>query len=321
MKTYIITGASGFVAPYLLDYLISSSTSIRKIICIDAVEPETRLWNKKHEVETRLLNLLDSDAVKDLIKTTKPDYIIHLASLSSVANSWRYPIESFINNTNIFLNLIDAIRQHFPQCKILSVGSSEEYGSVSVNCLPLVETDVLRPTSPYAVARVSQELLSVVFTQGYGLHIVMTRSFNHIGRFQKEVFVIPQLISQFMRAEKEGRTQVVIKAGDLGVVRDFTDVRDVVKAYALLLDHGEDGEIYNVCSGHGYRLSDIVKLIGTITGIHPIVQINNSFIRPLENKEIVGCNEKIKNCCNWVPSISLEESIKDIVEYWRSGKS
>jgi GDP-4-dehydro-6-deoxy-D-mannose reductase len=320
MKTCIVTGASGFVAHYILDYF-SSIDYIDKVIGIDTVEPKTRFLKRKLEFDIRLINLLDCVAIEDLIRTSKPDFIVHLASFSSVANSWKHPTKSFINNTNIFLNLVEAVRKFSPKSKILSVGSSEEYGCVSKECLPLVETNVLRPTSPYAVARVSQEMLSLVFTQGYGMRIVMTRSFNHIGRYQKEVFVIPKLISQFVRAERMGKREVVIKAGDLDVVRDFTDVRDVVKAYTLLLEHGVVGEIYNVCSGIGYRLIDVVDIIGRITGVRPTVITDKTFIRPLENKEIVGCNDKIKDCCGWEPSISLEESIKDIIKYYRERKS
>ena len=317
MKTCIVTGASGFVAHYLLD-LFSSSATIDKIIGIDSVEPIPLCQHGGHKLETRKINLLDREAIEDLIKDSEPDFVVHLASFSSVANSWQKPTESFINNTNIFLNLIEVIRQFSPKCKVLSVGSSEEYGSVSSDCLPFVETNILRPTSPYAAARISQEMLSTVYSQGYGMRIVMTRSFNHIGWHQKKIFFISKLISQFMHAERMGKRQVVIMAGDLDVVRDFTDVRDVVKAYALLIEHGEDGEVYNVCSGIGYRLRDIVEMIGEITGIRPKIQLDQSYIRPLENREIIGSNEKIKNCCGWEPTISLNESIKDIINLWRS---
>jgi len=146
-----------------------------------------------------------AEKIREIIKNSSAKYIIHLASFSSVEFSWRNPGESFLNNTLIFINLIEAIKDFCPTCRILSIGSSEEYGEIAHSELPIIESQPLRPRSPYGGARISQELLSEVFYSGYGLDIIMTRSFNHIGAFQRESFVVPSLVRQFVQAEREGK--------------------------------------------------------------------------------------------------------------------
>ena len=150
------------------------------------------------------------------------------------------------------------------------------------------------------------------------MHIVMTRSFNHIGPYQKDVFVVSSFVRQFIEAERSGAGSVVINAGDVSVTRDFTDVRDVVRAYETLLDVGGDGEIYNVCSMKYYQLKDIISMIGKVTGIEAAINFDEMLVRPLENTMIVGNNEKIRAKCGWKPMISIETSLSDIVDYWRS---
>jgi GDP-4-dehydro-6-deoxy-D-mannose reductase len=234
-----------------------------------------------------------------------------------VSYSWEYPVESFNNNTNIFLNILEAVRREDIKARVLSVGSSEEYGNVSEHEVPLTETAPLKPTSPYGVARVSQELLSKVYVEGFGLDIVMTRSFNHIGPYQREVFVIPGFIKQFATAEKEGRREFILRTGDIDVVRDFSDVRDVVIAYAMLMERGLKSEVYNVCSGIGQNLSDLISLIGRIMGMKTEILRDSALGRPSENRIIVGDRTKISSLCGWKPSFSIEKTLGDTIEYWR----
>ena len=252
-----------------------------------------------------------------IIREARPDYIVHLASQSSVAYSWENPTESFLNNTNIFLNIADSVRRQGRPCRLLSIGSSEPYGRVEPADLPLREDAPLRPSSPYGVARVAQELLSKVFFEGYGLDIVMTRSFNHFGPYQRENFVIAGFAKQFALAERAGVKEFDLHAGDVDVVRDFTDVRDVVRAYRSLLERGKNGEIYNVCSGVGRRLGSIVEALGQITGIKARIVRDDEKIRPVENPVIVGDGAKIRADCGWSAVTSFETTLSDTLSYWR----
>ena len=244
------------------------------------------------------------------------EYILHLASYSSVAYSWKHPIECFNNNTNIFLNVVHTIHRLRMNCRILSVGSSEEYGNVTEQDIPLIEESKILPGSPYAVARVSQEMLSRVYVNSYGLDIVMTRSFNHIGPLQDTRFVVPSFITRILKIKQEGMVEGTIETGDLSIIRDFVDVRDVVKAYYNLLVFGKTGELYNICSGNGIALKDIVLKIGEIVGVKVSTTTNSEFVRLNDNHIIIGSYDKIKKDINWKPEIPLEVTLKDMVQYY-----
>ncbi len=315
-KKILITGFSGFVSRHLLAYL-EENDSDAEVCGIDINPPAFDVSEFRNiRVTYRSVNLLELDAVKDLLAMFSPDYIIHLASFSSVAYSWRHPIECFQNNTNIFLNIIEVVQELHLKCRVLSVGSSEEYGNVSETDLPLREDSNLLPCSPYAVARVAQEMLSHVYADSYGVDIVMTRSFNHIGPWQDTRFVIPGFISRILEIKNAGKSHGTIKTGDLSIIRDFVDVRDVVKAYYDLLLHGKSGELYNVCSGMGHRLSDIVDKIAGMLGIEVNTVVNPEFVRLNDNRIIIGSHEKISRDIGWEPVIPLDDTLRDMVAYY-----
>ena len=230
---FLITGFSGFVSKHFLDYL-ESNKIVAEVLGIDINDNILDIKNFKHiKCTFQRVDLLDKKKVEDIISAFKPNNVLHLASNSSVAMSWKSPVESFTNNTTIFLNLIETIRLSGIQCRILSIGSSEEYGNVNSSDLPLKENHVLQPVSPYAVARVSQEMISKVYVDSYGMDIIMTRSFNHIGTYQKDIFVIPSFAKQLIALKKSGSVLKDLTTGDTSIIRDFVDVRDVVKAYYL----------------------------------------------------------------------------------------
>jgi GDP-4-dehydro-6-deoxy-D-mannose reductase len=316
MKKYLITGYSGFVSRHFLEYLDESKT-YASIKGLDIYEPEFSQGSYKNiRVDFEKIDLLNQDRVESILSNFRPDYIVHLASYSSVAFSWKEPILSFQNNMNIFLNLLEGIRKLSLPARLLSIGSSEEYGDVDENTLPLTETHIPRPVSPYAVARVSQEMISKVYVEGYGLDIVMTRSFNHIGPFQKDIFVIASFARQLVDIKKSGEKNGELITGDTSIIRDFTDVRDVVVAYDLLLKAGKSGEIYNVCSGKGTSLSDIIGIMAKILDLNINTRINEKLVRPSDNRIIIGSNEKIKREVGWHIKISLEQSLRDILSAW-----
>lgn len=311
MKKVLITGYSGFVSGYMVKALLEHENSY-KVIGLTRKKSFDRKADDRVEVIEGDLN--DRKNLREVLQLVRPDYIIHLASDSSVSYSWEDPVKSFQNNTNIFLNLVEGIRLLKLPCRIISVGSSEEYGLVDPQYLPLCEDAPLNPISPYAVARVSQELLSKIYAQGYGIDVIMTRSFNHIGPGQRENFVISSFAQQIAKIKKGLATTVTV--GNLDVVRDFLDVRDVVKAYVLLMEKGKKGEVYNICSGEGYSLKDILLKMMRIAGIKSEYEIDPSLIRPADNPIIIGQNKKLSQNCNWQPSISIEESLTDIINEW-----
>lgn len=316
MKKILITGFSGFVSRHFLDYLYKENYAY-EILGVDINPPKMSLeiYKDKLNVHFKELNLLDKEALNDVIKEFHPDYILHLASFSSVAYSWKYPAECFNNNTQIFLNLTESLRQNaLTDCRVLSVGSSEEYGNVTEEQLPLREDMQLEPVSPYAVARVSQELMSKVLVDGFAMKIILTRSFNHIGPYQDTRFVIPSFVRRILDVAETGVVKGVIETGDTSIVRDFLDVRDVVRAYYLLLTEGTPGEIYNICSGKGVALKDIISEISDLLSVEIEGQVNPEFVRPEDNKKVIGSYEKIYNELKWEPEIPLSQTLRDLID-------
>ena len=319
MKKYLITGASGFVAYHFLNYLDSIHEDC-KVLCLDTYTPnDSSLYTFTHlKLDFSNVNLLDYSALELKILSFLPTHIVHLASFSSVAKSWEEPIDSFMNNTNIFLNLIEIIHQNSISCRILSVGSSEEYGNVAANCIPINETVQLQPISPYAVARVSQEMLSRCYVTSHGLDIILTRSFNHIGPMQRDIFVIPSFIKQILENINAGNTKCIkLFTGETSLIRDFLDVRDVVRAYHQLLEKGIPGEIYNVCSGIGRSIKEIIDILSNLLSVKVLSEVDSTKIRPNDNKIIIGDNSKIKKEIGWSPEIEFIDSLSDTIVFWK----
>ncbi len=314
----LITGFTGFVSQHFLT-LLNKEEPGSVVLGIDKNSPD---FNFSHFTNLTIsfenIDLLNRSATDKIIDSFQPEYVLHLASVSSVAQSWHTPLDSFVNNTNIFLNLVEQIRLKKFSCRILSVGSSEEFGEVTEKELPLTEEHPLKPLSPYAVARVSQEMLSKIYADGYSMDIVMTRSFNHIGPGQRDVFVISSFAKQLVQLSKESSATKTITTGNLAIIRDFVDVRDVVRAYYLLLKSGRRGEVYNICSGKGIVLKDIISTMSELLGIHVDTIVNPELIRPNENKKVIGSYHKIKEELGWHPEIDITKSLSDIIQYWQS---
>lgn len=315
MSKYLITGFSGFVSQHFLDYLDSQSGEAI-VLGIDVHLPEFSISHYKNiKCTFTQVDMLMKEDLQRILHDYRPDFVLHLASYSSVAYSWQNPATSFSNNTNIFLNLLEAIRINQIPCRILSIGSSEEYGVIKEHGLPIKETHSIDPTSPYAVARVSQEMLSQVYIAGFNFDIIMTRSFNHIGPFQKDIFVISSFAKQLVSLAISGNKAGTISTGDTSIIRDFIDVRDVVSAYYLLFKKGQCGEIYNICSGKGQSLTKLIHLMANKLDLDITELTNPALIRPIDNPIIIGSNEKI-SCLGWSPTYSIDETLNDLLHYW-----
>lgn len=318
MKKILITGISCFVGGHFTEYLVKEKPEYQ----IHGISRSKPAWDffrdsdhARHALSFHQCDLLDSSNVNTIIEEIQPDYILHLASFSSVAQSWKEPLVSFLNNTNAFLTIVEAVRVQGLKTRILSVGSSEEYGIVRQQDLPLAENSRLAPANPYAVARVSEENLAQIYAKGYHLDICCTRSFNHIGPGQSDQFVVSSIAKQFAEIATQ-RKKPVIHIGAGSIIRDFIDIDDVIRAYMAILETGVTGEVYNVCSGRGCSIDDIVKSFSALTGIPVEVQSNNDLLRPIDNPILIGSNDKLRNDTGWKPVCSMEKSLEKIYSYW-----
>jgi GDP-4-dehydro-6-deoxy-D-mannose reductase len=318
MKKLLITGISGFVGGHMVDFLTRNRQDL-EIHGISRSQPAWDFVPVRPELLTNhyfhRADLLEIPKIKKFLECVQPDYILHMAAQSSVAESWKTPVFSFMNNTNIFLNIIDTVRLNDNGARVLSIGSSEQYGVVSARDLPLTEETPQHPANPYAVARVAQEQLATIYANGYGLDICCTRSFNHCGPGQTDRFVISAIVKQFVRIA-HGLQDPVIHIGNGSIVRDFVDVHDVVAAYDLLLSKGRRGEVYNVCSGTGRTIREIITLLSAMKGIDVDVHQEQAQIRPIDNPCIIGSSEKIRRELGWNPTVPFEQSLGSVYEYW-----
>ena len=315
MKRMLITGFSGFVSRHFLNYLVENNLSY-EVLGVYVNPPKFAMedYAPTLAMSFEQVNLLDKEAVEDMIATFRPDYILHLASFSSVAYSWQHPADCFMNNTSIFLNVTEALRKHdLCDCRLLSVGSSEEYGDVKKEELPLQEDMPLVPVNPYAVARVSQEMMAKVLADSFGMQIMLTRSFNHMGPFQDERFVIPSFVRRILDIAESGAKSGEIETGDTSIVRDFVDVRDVVRAYYRLLLDGKAGEVYNICGEKGVSLAEVVDQIADIVGVSVTTRVNPDFVRPGDNQVVIGSAEKIRQDIGWTAEIPLRQTLMDMI--------
>jgi len=305
MSKYLITGVAGFVGRYFVNYLHQNEPDAT-IIGVD-IASECAL-----PIQYQQINLNDKAETENVILNFVPDYIVHLASISSVGQSWLDPAGCFENNTSIMLNILETVAKNKLKTKILSIGSSEEYGNSSKI---LSEDMPLNPQNPYAVAKASQEMLCKLYATGMGVDVVMTRSFNHIGPGQSERFVIPTFMRQIVNISQGAENKMLV--GNIEVARDFLDVRDVVDAYYKILHKGKSGEVYNVCSGKAYRLKEIIAIAEEILGIKANIEVDPSRLRPNDVMLIHGDNSKLKNILNRQPEYEIKQTITDILESMR----
>lgn len=305
--TYLILGSNGFVAQHYIKHL-EKNKSI-KVVGLDLNES---IGKQSKNLEFIKTSILDRMSLKKILLKVNPNYIIHLAAHSSVAFSWQHPYESFSNNIYCFLNLIEELRVLKSSAKVLLVGSSEEYGQVKSKYIPIKETTPLNPINPYAVSRETQEQLAKIYAKAYGMDIVCTRSFNHVGPNQPAHFVVSSFVKQAVEIKLGLRKHLT--CGNIEIIRDFIDVRDVVVAYDLLLKFGQAGEMYNICSSKGYSLKDIIAIIKQIIKIDFDIVIDRSLIRPIDNPVIIGANEKLIKSTGFKPNYSLKQSLIDMIK-------
>mgnify|MGYP005834837309 CR=1 FL=1 len=312
----MITGISGFAGSHLADYLLS----LNNIEVFGTIKWRSRLDNINHILDKIKLyecDIKDASAIKYVISEIKPQYIFHLAAQSYVPFSWRAPSETLMTNILGEVNIFEAIRELEIDSMIHIAGSSEEYGLVYPDEIPIKETNPLRPLSPYGVSKVAQDLLGFQYYKSYGLKIIRTRAFNHTGPRRGEVFVTSNFARQIVEIEKN-RREPVIYVGNLEAVRDFLDVRDVVKGYYLSLKKGTPGEAYNIASGKGIKIKDLLNKFLEFSKLNIKIAQDPHRMRPSDVELLVGSNEKFFTATGWQPEIPFDKTIQDLLEYWRT---
>ncbi len=311
----LITGFTGFVGSHLADYLIARGD----VDVFGVYRWRSRMDNVEHlrgRVQMVECDMRDAGATRHVIRDVRPDRIFHLAAQSYVPTSWLTPGETLSGNVLGQLHVFEAVREVDRPTRIHIAGSSEEYGLVLPADTPIREENPLRPLSPYGVSKVAQDLLAYQYWQSYRLHVVRTRGFNHTGPRRGEVFVTSNFARQIAEIEK-GLREPVVLVGNLDSVRDFTDVRDMVRAYWLALEKGVPGDVYNICTGRGYTARQVLDILLDLAHVQVTVREDPARMRPSDVTLLVGDCSKFQSVTGWRPTIPFEVTLKDLLDYWR----
>lgn len=309
MKRILVTGCWGFVGRVVVGMLHARGFETWGADVKDSTEE----FPGKEYIPC---DLQDENAVAALLDKIRPEYIIHLAAQSSAGVSFGEPLRTIRSNVLPILHILDFLRTRSLKTRLLAVGSADEYGPVSQDAMPLVESRAPNPVNPYALSKVMQAECCKSYAALYEVDVVITRSFNHTGAGQTDTFVLPSFARQVAEIGA-GLRHPVIEVGNLDVRRDFLDVRDVGAAYIALLEKGRKGEIYNVCSGRAYRLHDLLDQIIQIAGTKVEVRVSADRLRPVDTPELRGDNGKITRDTGWEPKISMKDTLSTLVAHWR----
>lgn len=310
----LITGVTGFVGSHLAEYLLSKGYEV-----YGTKRHQSRLDNIEHikdKITLVDIDITDRSSVINALKKTKPDFIFHLAAQSYVPAALNAPESTMATNVIGTLNILEAVRILEIDPVMHVAGSSEEYGKVFEDEMPITEKNILRPMSPYAVSKATQDLLAIQYASSYKLKVIVTRAFNHTGPRQREVFVCSDFARQVALIEK-GKQEPVIRHGNLEAQRDFSDVRDIAKAYELAVLKCKPGEVYNICSEKSTKIMDILNILVKMSKKKIETEVDKNRFRPIDIKIFLGNCSKFKKLTAWKPEIEIEQTLKDLLDYWR----
>jgi GDP-4-dehydro-6-deoxy-D-mannose reductase len=316
MRRVLITGVTGFAGSHLADYLLTRSDC--EVFGIHRWRSRTEnIEHLRDRITLLECDLRDAFSTRDTLERVRPDWIFHLAAQSFVPTSWTAPTESLITNVVGQLNVFEAMRKLGMHCRIQLACSSEEYGLVQPDEVPIKETNPLRPLSPYAVSKVGQDLLGYQYWMSWKVDCVRTRGFNHEGPRRGPVFVASDFARQIADIEK-GIRPPVVSVGNLDSRRDFTDVRDMVKAYWLALEKGRPGEVYNICSERDWSIREVLDMLLGMTNAKIEVRQDPARLRPSDVPVLLGDCTRFRNETGWKPEIPFEQTLRDMLDYWRT---
>jgi len=290
----LVTGGRGFVGKWLTEHLRAQGDVV---VAID------------HEVE-----ITDAGAVRQAVADSAPEVIYHLAALTHVGRSWSGPGEAFKVNALGTLNVLEAARACAKVPRVLITSSAEVYGSVTEEDLPVSETATLAPVTPYGASKVAAEFLAIQAHLGHGLPVIRVRPFNHVGPGQASEFVVSSLASHIVEARRKGTKQVPV--GNLAARRDLTDVRDVVRAYRLLVEEATPGEVYNVCSGRDVSIEEVARRLLELADVDLELVVDPALARPVDVPVLRGDPGKLHAATGWEPEIDLQKTLLDVLEHW-----
>jgi GDP-4-dehydro-6-deoxy-D-mannose reductase len=309
----LITGISGFVGSHLAEYLLEHTDWQ---VAGTVYGPENNIEHLQDRLELYPAELSELETVTSIIERAKPDYVFHLAAQPIVSLSRRDPWMTLANNIRLQLNILEAVARLGLMARILVVGSSEEYGLVQPDELPIKETNPLRPTSPYAVSKVAQDMLGLQYHLSHKLFTVRVRPFNHIGPRQRLGFVAPDFARQIAKAEA-GLKEPVIQVGSLKPKRDFSDVRDVVRGYHVALTEGEPGEVYNLGSEQAHSIGEMLDGLLSMASMPLKVEQDPARLRPADVSVVISDCSRLRTRTGWRATIPFEKSLQDVLDYWR----
>ncbi len=309
MKRGLVIGAAGFVGNYLINEMHSQGME-----CFATKLPHEVFENSYASVYN--LDILDKESIANLLMEIRPDYIFHLAAQSSVGVAWKNPALTIDVNIKGSVNVMDAIRELYYKPRVLLIGSGEEYGHIREGETPISEDTLLRPGNIYAATKACQNMIGSIYSKAYDMDLIMVRAFNHIGPGQLPLFVVSDFCKQVAEIEK-GLREPVIRVGNLEAMRDFTDVRDVVKAYVLLVQNGIPGETYNVGRGKAVKIREILDEIIKQSVAEISVEIDPAKLRPVDVPIIEADTTKINGITGWKPEITIGQTIKETLDFWR----
>jgi GDP-4-dehydro-6-deoxy-D-mannose reductase len=288
----LVTGASGFVGAHLLAHLRASGDEVTGVDRDDC-------------------DVVDAVRVREVLADVRPDAVYHLAAAAHVADSFDAPARVLRVNAEGTLNVLTAAAACSDRPRVLVVGSAEEYGAVRPQDVPIREDAPLRPSSPYGASKVAASVLGLQAWLGGGLEVLRTRSFNHTGPGQEPRYVVTALAHRVAHAERDRGDRVSV--GALEPVRDITDVRDVVRAYRLVVEHGEPGEVYNVCRGEGWSVREVAERMLARSTRALRLEVDPALVRPVDIPVLVGDNAKIVAATGWQPEVDLDTTIADLL--------
>ncbi|MFH0732525.1 MAG: GDP-mannose 4,6-dehydratase [Candidatus Omnitrophota bacterium] len=312
----LITGIAGFVGSHFTEFFLN-----KKDIEVYGIERwKASTENIEHLKDKIKLydecDINDIVSMRDILNKIKPHFIIHLAAQSFVPTSWTAPAETIKTNMIGEVNLFEALLSLKQNPRVIVAGSSEEYGFVNKNELPIKETNPLRPLSPYGVSKVGQDLLGYQYYKSYGLRVIRTRAFNHTGPRRGESFASSNFAKQIAMIEK-GKQKPVMHVGNLNAKRDFTDVRDMVKAYWLIMQKGKPGDVYNICSGKARSMREVLDTLLSFAKVPIKIKQDPARMRPSDVAILLGNCSKMRKLTGWKPEIPFKKTMEDLLNYWR----
>ncbi|OGG00519.1 GDP-mannose 4,6-dehydratase [Candidatus Gottesmanbacteria bacterium RBG_13_37_7] len=313
-KKALITGITGFAGSHLVELLLKENVEVHGV----------QRWRSKDDNITHLINkischeadLLDAHSLYKVIDEVRPSFIFHLAAQSYVQSSWYSPANTLEVNVIGTVHLFEAVRKSGLNIPIQIACSSEEYGKVEKDELPIKETNPLRPLSPYAVSKLAMDYLGYQYFKSYGMKIIRTRGFNHTGPRRGDVFAESNFAKQIAEIEK-GKRDPIVQVGNIEAVRDYTDVRDMVRAYYLSVQKCKPGEVYNIASGKGWKIKDVLDILLSKTKLKIKIVQDKNRMRPSDVEVLIGDASKYMKQTGWKPEIPFEKTMEDLLDYWR----